>query len=451
VILEVRVFESRVVHLGKILVCTLFLCALALAAEQKSPTKLSDLPAEAQQAISAALARKSPRIQNFTLTASDGANDDLFGMFVAIDGNTAVVGANLAEHGLGAAYVFVKPPSGWVNMTQTAELTSSDGAGCFGCSVAISGNTIVIGATAATINGNGAQGAVYVFVEPPTGWTNMTETAKLIASDGEPESYFATGLAISGDTIVAGAPGISGYPMPGKAYVFVEPNGGWVDTTQTAELTPSDGFDIDNFGFSVSLNEDTAVVGAPSDGDGGSNPGRAYVFAEPTGGWTNMTQTAELTPSDGQVGYLFGISVSISGATIVVGSPGRPDGGGAYVFVEPKGGWANMKQTAGLQSGTSTSCMGDSTSIDGSVIIAGATCSSGFKGAAFVFLKPAGGWRNSSNPRLRLSIPFTYGQDDFGSSVAISGTTALVGAPYAPTSPPCCKPGPGEAFIFTGK
>ena len=235
--------KPRVAHLGKILVCTVLLCTLALAADQKSPTKLSDLPPEAQQAISVALARKSPRIQNFTLTASDGANDDLFGMFVAIDGNTAVAGASLAEHGLGVAYVFVKPPSGWANMTQTAELTSSDGAGCFGCSVAISGNTIVIGATAATINGNGAQGAVYVFVEPPTGWTNMTETAKLIASDGEPESYFATGLAISGDTIVAGAPGISGYPMPGKAYVFVEPNGGWVDMTQTAELTPSDGFD----------------------------------------------------------------------------------------------------------------------------------------------------------------------------------------------------------------
>ena len=392
-----------------------------------------------------------PTIQNFTLTASDGVDNDQFGMSVAIDGNTAVVGAKQAGQGPGAAYVFVKPARGWANMTQTAELTSSDAAGCFGCSVAISGNTIVIGATAATINGNGAQGAVYVFVEPPTGWTNMTETAKLIASDGEPESYFATGLAISGDTIVAGAPGISGYPMPGKAYVFVEPNGGWVDMTQTAELTPSDGFDIDNFGFSVSLSEDTAVVGAPSDGDGGSKPGRAYVFAEPTGGWTNMTQTAELTPSDGQIGYSFGLSVALSGATAVVGSPGHPEGGAVYVFVEPKGGWINMKQTAGLESGTSTGCMGWSTSIDGNVIIAGSQCSSGLKGAAFVFLRPNGGWRNSSNPTLRLSIPFTYGKDYFGVSAAISGTTALVGAPYAPTSPPCCQPGPGEAFVFIEK
>jgi uncharacterized protein (DUF2345 family) len=450
VILEVRVFESRVVHLGKILVCTLFLCALALAAEQKSPTKLSDLPAEAQQAISAALARDSAGVQNFTLTASDGVNKDQFGIAVAVDGNTAVVGAFKGE-GIGAAYVFVKPPSGWANMTQTAELTASDAQifDCFGCSVAISGNTVVVGSSGAEIGGNKGQGAAYIFVEPPTGWTDMTETAKLTASDGVSDAQFGASVAISGNTLVVGAP--ANYLMQGNAYVFVEPNGGWTDTTQTAELVPSDGFALDNFGTSVSISGDTVVVGAPADANGGSKPGRAYVFAEPMGGWTDMTQTAEITPSDGQVGYVFGVSVSISGATIVVGSPGRPDGGGAYVFVEPKGGWANMKQTAGLQSGTSTSCMGDSTSIDGSVIIAGATCSSGFKGAAFVFLKPAGGWRNSSNPRLRLSIPFTYGQDDFGSSVAISGTTALVGAPYAPTSPPCCKPGPGEAFIFTEK
>lgn len=183
----------------------------------------------------------------------------------------------------------------------------------------------------------------------------------------------------------------------------------------------------------------------------GSKPGRAYVFAEPTGGWTNMTQTAELTPSDGQVGYVFGISVSISGTTAVVGSPDHPNGGAAYVFVEPKGGWANMKQTAGLESGTATSCMGWSTSIDGSVIIAGSQCNTGFKGAGFVFLKPSGGWRNSSSPTLRLSIPFTCGQDYFGDSVAISGTTALVGAPYAPASQPRCQPGPGEAFVFTEK
>jgi hypothetical protein len=238
--------------------------------------------------------------------------------------------------------------------------------------------------------------------------------------------------------------------MQGNAYVFVEPTSGWTDMTQTAELDPSDGFGYDNFGMSVSISGNTVLVGAPDNG-GSTQVGRAYVFVEPEGGWTNMTQTAELSASDGKIGYIFGWSVSISGATAVVGAPDHPNGGAAYVFVEPKGGWISMKQTAGLESGTSTSCMGWSTSIDGSVIIAGSQCTSGLKGAAFAFLKPAGGWRNSSKPTLRLSIPFTCGQDYFGSSVAISGTTALVGAPYAPASQPRCQPGPGEAFIFTEK
>jgi len=276
----------------------------------------------------------------------------------------------------------------------------------------------------------------------------MTETAKLTASDVAYDGGLGSSVAIDGDTVVAGAP--QSYPMQGNAYVFVEPTSGWTDMTQTAELGPSDGFGYDNFGTSVSISGNTVLVGAPDNG-GSTQVGRTYVFVEPDGGWTNMTQTAELRASDGKIGYTFGWSVSISGATAVVGAPDHPNGGAAYVFVEPKGGWTSMKQTAGLESGTSTGCMGWSTSIDGEVIIGGSQCTSGLKGAAFVFLKPSGGWRNSSKPTLRLSIPFTYGQDYFGSSVAISGTTALVGAPYAPTTPACCQPGPGEAFVFTEK
>jgi hypothetical protein len=284
------VSQSRVVHLGNIFVCCVFMCTLALAADQKSPTKLSDLPVDARQAISAALARSLSGIQDFTLTASDGANKDQFGIAVAVDGNTAVVGAFKGE-GIGAAYVFVKPPSGWASMTQTAELTASDAQifDCFGCSVAISGNTVVVGSSGAEIGGNTAQGAAYVFVEPPTGWTNMTQTAKLAASDGVSDAQFGAGVAISGNTLVVGAPATS--LTQGNAYVFVEPNGGWTDATQTAELVPSDGFDFDNFGLSVSISGETAVVGAPADANGGSKPGRAYVFVEPTEGWTNMTQT----------------------------------------------------------------------------------------------------------------------------------------------------------------
>ena len=94
----------------------------------------------------------------------------------------------------GAAYVFTEPGSGWANMTQTAKLTASDGAADdrFGDSVSISGNTVVVGAPNATVGGNSGQGAAYVFTEPGSGWANMTQTAKLTASDGAADDSSAT-------------------------------------------------------------------------------------------------------------------------------------------------------------------------------------------------------------------------------------------------------------------
>ncbi len=151
-----------------------------------------------------------PWIQAAKLTASDGAASDSFGASVAVSGDTIVVGAdgthvgaNLAQ---GSAYVFVKPTGGWSGMTQTAKLTASDGVAYdhFGISVAISGDTIVVGASGS----NSSQGAAYVFVKPTGGWTGaMTQTAKLTASDGAANDYFGGSVAISGDTIVVGAYG----------------------------------------------------------------------------------------------------------------------------------------------------------------------------------------------------------------------------------------------------
>lgn len=172
-----------------------------LAVDRKT---LADLPAEAQASIKAALARDSATpnltINDYTLTASDGLNSSEFGTTVAIDGNTVVVGApQVASQGNGAVYVFVKPPGGWENMTQLAKLTASDGQmfDGLGCSVGISGNAVVAGACNATVDGNLDEGAAYVFVEPPAGWTNMTETAKLTASDGLSYAYFGQPLLLA--------------------------------------------------------------------------------------------------------------------------------------------------------------------------------------------------------------------------------------------------------------
>ncbi len=156
-----------------------------------------------------------PFVEEAKLTASDGAAADYFGTSISISGDTAVVGAPCgAEDGKGGdrsgrAYVFTNSASGW---TQAARLTASDGAAYddFGNSVSISGNTVVVGANGFNIN----QGAAYVFTEPGTGWANMTQAAKLTASDDLVLDNFGSSVSISGNTVVVGATG-SQYPTGG--------------------------------------------------------------------------------------------------------------------------------------------------------------------------------------------------------------------------------------------
>ncbi len=285
-----------------------------------------------------------PFVEQAKLTASDGAAVDGFGSSVAISGDTVVVGAVGADINAnadqGSAYVFVKPVGGWATAsTFNAKLTASDGAAgdAFGGSVAISGDTVVVGAVGANAN----QGAAYVFVKPVGGWAGaLTETAKLIASDGAAGDQFGISVGVSGDTVVVGAflDDIGANSEQGSAYVFVKPVGGWMNMTQTAKLTASDGAFNDNFGFSVAVSGDTVVVGAFLDDIGAnSDQGSAYVFVKPVGGWMNMTQTAKLTASDGAAGDGFGFSVAVSGDTAVVGASGdtigaNTDQGSAYVF-----------------------------------------------------------------------------------------------------------------------
>ena len=186
-----------------------------------------------------------PWVQLAELTASDGASGDAFGSSVAISGNTVVVGAPNSNKRRGAAYVFVRPATGWANMTEMAKLPAWHGADAkFGSSVAISGNTIAVGAPSqpvfAGFKPNDFQGTAYVFVKPVSGWADMTPTAKMTASDGAPGDFMGSCIAISGDTVVVGANQIDSLGV-GAAYVFVKPVGGWRDMTETAELTASDG------------------------------------------------------------------------------------------------------------------------------------------------------------------------------------------------------------------
>ncbi len=401
-----------------------------------------------------------PFVQQAELTASDGVANDYLGYSVGVssDGRTIVASApQYWSGGPGAAYVFVKPEGGWANMTQVAKLTPSDGAEYneLGYSVAVSsdGGTIVAGAPNATIGSNSQQGAAYVFVKPRGGWANMTQTAKLTASDGVSEDQlgYSVGVSREGSTIVAGAIYADGQ---GAAYVFVMPGGGWATTsTFTAKLTASGGVTEDEFGYSVSVSSDGSTIVAGAIFAPFFGPGAAYVFVKPSTGWaTTSTFTAKLIASVGEPNDVLGVSVGVNrdGSTIVASAPNTHIGfsnsyeGAAYVFVMPEGGWVNATypevQSAELTAsdGARNDHFGNSVGIsgDGRTIVAGDPG----KGAAYAFVKRQSGWPQTA----KLT---TSDGSYLGSSLGVTGngSTIVAGAPYATIG---ANDWQGAAYVF---
>ena len=263
---------------------------------------------------------------------------------------------------------------------------------------------------------------------------HWVQAAELAGSGGVPD--FGASIAISGGVVVVGAPGgtirpggsyYSGPSKRGRAYVFTKGANGW---HQTAELTGSDTVLGDNFGYSVAVSDDTVVVGAYS---AFSGSGRAYVFTKGANGWH---QTAELRGSDTGPGDSFGYSVAVSGSTVVVGAPysgGVTEGGSAgraYVFTNGANGWHQAAELTGPAPTTSQLCMlpgdefGNSVAVSGETAVVGA-CGQAMAGRAYVFTKGPNGWHQTAD----LKGSDTARDDGFGWSVALSGGTAVVGAP----------------------
>lgn len=353
------------------------------------------------------------------LSGSDTQPNNLFGFTVAVSGDTVVVASRYFGCLEGGAYVFVKPSTGWKDMTQTAKLTGSDFGPCGGSGfdeVAISGDTIVAGP--------GPDGATtYVFVEPRGGWRDATETARLHASGN---FYGLMSAAIGGDTVAVGYPNAVGNEV-GALAVFVKPAGGWKDMTQqTATLTASDPGPGDQLGWSVAIEGNTVIGGAPyASVNGIKAAGAIYVFVEPPAGWMDMTQTARLTPTD-SIAVQLGWCVSLSNSVAV----GCADPA-AYLFVEPNGGWTDMTPTAALNIPPNSGGF-ISASISGNVIATGAPDSPGYPlyyGAAFAYLKPVGGWQNVSSQNAAFWGEPSGGNQLIGYSVSTGDGTFVVGAP----------------------
>jgi hypothetical protein len=399
------------------------------------------------------------------LSAADGVAGDQFGQSVAVEGDTAVVGAPFADGARGAVYVFARAGDGW---TQTAKLTASDGAvrDRLGSSVAIAGDTIVAGAPLAALGANPSRGAVYTFAA--TGPEARTETAKLTASDGAGGDHLGSSVAVAGDTIVAGAPGatVGGNAAQGAVYTFAATGPG--ARSETAKLTASDGARFDDLGFSVAVAGDTIVAGAPGATVGGnSSRGAVYTFAATGAG--ARTETAKLIASDGAAIDRLGWSVAVAGDTIVAGAPracgGNPVQGAAYTFAVA--GAAARTQTAKLTAsdgargdrlGTSVAAAGDTTVAGAPIARVGANAR---PGAAYTFAVTGPAARTET---AKLTASEGAAGDECGVSVAASGDTIVVGAPLADvganpdqgfvsvffSAAPPPPPGPGPASPAAG-
>lgn len=300
----------------------------------------------------------------------------------------------------------------WV---EVAKLLASDGAAedKFGASVALSGDTILVGAyrdDAAAVN----SGSLYVFER--TGPGRWTQVQKLVADDGMVSDQFGLAVALSSTTALVGAPTTDEYELDsGSAYVFERhENGQWY---QVQKLVPSDGDRQDYFGLSVALDNDTAVVGARADDDMGTDAGAAYVFCRIE--HAVWVQQQKLTAADGRSSAEFGSSVAVENGTILVGAE---DDSSAYLFeTNPSGKWMQAQKLRPTD--PSTRQFGFAVTLFQDTALVGTPYRSG---AAFVFERNNQGlWL----PTESLSAADAHVGDEFGFSVALHGDTAFLGAP----------------------
>ncbi len=263
------------------------------------------------------------------LLASDGAVNDRFGTVVSISGDTAIVGASLDDdNGLdsGSAYVYRWNGLLWV---EEQKLLASDRAAgdLFGSSVFINGNTAIVGAQGDDDNGD-SSGSAYIYRWNGVSWL---EEQKLVASDGALLDRFGVSVCIRADRAIVGSSfDDDNGSNSGAAFIYRWNGATWVEEQK---LLASDGFAQDSFGISVCISDTTAIVGAHLDDDNGSDSGSAYIYR-----WTGVAWVEEqkLVASDGGAVDQFGLSVSISGDTAILGASLDDDNGAnsgsAYMF-----------------------------------------------------------------------------------------------------------------------
>lgn len=361
------------------------------------------------------------------LLSGDIETGDGFGYSVSISGDYTIIGAPF-EGTTGAAYIFVRDGSG--NWSEVTKLIPSDGESedRFGYSVSIRGNHAIVGADL-EYTGNEAYGAAYIFERDGNG--NWNEVVKIQASDKEDEDQFGWSVSIDGDQAIVGAPSEStGAFWAGAAYIFErDGNGNWNEITK---IQSSDKEFNDRFGSSVSISGDRVIIGAWLEGTGGFAAGSAYLYERDGSGIWN--EVAKIQGSDTEAADGFGYSVSINSDRAIAGAfnedTGGNDAGAAYIFeLDGIGNWNEVAKIQSNDVGAGDN-FGVSVSLSGDNAIVGAyreDTGGTVAGAAYVFERDGSGNWNEVTKILAGDRQFG---DSFGNSVSISSNRAIVGAPF---------------------
>ena len=385
------------------------------------------------------------------LQASDAASGDQLG-FVDIDGDTIIVGSTGTDGNKGGIYVFVKPASGWASGTEDAKLTSSrtNSGSSFGALIDIEGDTIVGGANGEDYSTNGTQtrpniGAAYVFVRPASGWSDATEDARLTKGPSVNQERFGNTVLIVEDTIVVGAPnryaGSNNKRARGSSHVYVRPAAGWSDdNTPNFEFSHDEDPAIsDNFGTVMAYDgAGTLFAGVPNQEDGSAvNQGAAYIFARnANGSFGNRRKvTAGYDPGrsdDAEYGY----AVAVRGDIAVVGAPGddeeATDAGAVFLFYRaPNSTQWNLYKKIVASDAQTDDAFGASVAISDDWIAVGAPEEDGAgtdRGAVYLFGRGAGAV-DTWNQVRKLTAPTQRDSSHFGHAVALDGERLAASQP----------------------
>ncbi|MBN1155473.1 T9SS type A sorting domain-containing protein [candidate division KSB1 bacterium] len=342
------------------------------------------------------------------LTANDGSDFDRFGWVVAIGDYYAAVGAPGADSQKGAVYIYKRHGTNWI---EEIKLSAPDGTrdDNFGCSVSIHGHCLAIGADHDIVDSNYC-GSVYLFERIGDTWVQTDNLfSTVLACD-----FFGISVSIDADYLIIGA---SYDEKKGAAYIYNYDGNTWIEQ---AKLIADDGELNDDFGYSVSINGSYAVVGAESNDDKGDMSGSAYVFKR---NGTSWDMQSKLLASDGDADDGFGFSVDIDEDYLVVGAPGDAEAkGAAYVFKSDGATWTEQAKL------TASDCVtgdffGASVSIEDTCIVIGSS-SNEEKGAVYIFNQDAANWVEIT----KIVTSDGSAGDHFGYGIAANKRTILVGA-----------------------